>query len=73
MTNRTHNFLDKFNHFDNNTVEVKFADAFAEFIECLSLADLSKNTLDDLFGIFEKDMKIFFRNQKEGDLNVKKK
>lgn len=62
MTNRTRDFLDKFKNFENKSLEVKFADTFSEFIECLSQVDLSDDTLDNLIGIFEKDMKIFFRN-----------
>ena len=62
MKEIAHEFLEKFSEYENDSIEVCFGDAFAEFIEILNECDLSKNTLEDLNGIFIKDMKIFFKN-----------
>lgn len=65
MNIKTEEFLDMFRDYENNDIENIFGDAFSEFIEILNEVDLSEDTLDNLNGIFEKDMKIFFRNIKE--------
>ena len=65
MNIRTEEFLDMFRDCENNDIKNIFGDAFSEFIEILNGVDLSEDTLDDLNGIFKKDMKIFFKNIKE--------
>lgn len=62
MKEATHQFLERFKDYENNSVEVYFGDAFAEFVEILNECDLSEETLDNLNGIFQKDMKVFFKN-----------
>ena len=61
MTNKTKEFLEMFSTFNNEDKRVIFADVFSEFIEELNLVDLSKETLQHLNDIFEKDMKLFFK------------
>lgn len=65
MNIRTEEFLDKFRGYENNDIENIFGDAFSEFINELNEVDLSENTLKHLNDIFLKDMKIFFRNNKQ--------
>lgn len=60
MNQRTHEFLELFSKYDNNDIEEWFGDIFCEFINELNETDLSEKTLDNLNGIFKKDMKIFF-------------
>lgn len=62
MTNKTKEFLEMFSTFNNEDKRVIFADVFSEFIEELNLVDLSKETLQHLNDIFEKDMKLFLKN-----------
>ena len=50
-----------FSTFNNNDERVIFGDIFSEFIDELNLVDLSKETLEHLNDIFEKDMKLFFK------------
>ena len=61
MNEHTKEFLELFKNYSNNDIEVIFSDIFSEFIEELNNADLSKNTLIHLKGIFEKDMIRFFK------------
>lgn len=41
-----------------------FVDAFSEFIHELNQIDLSENTLQHLYDLFIKDMKIYFKNKR---------
>ena len=67
MNEKTHEFLEQFSEYENDSIEVNFGDAFSEFINELNDVDLSEKTLEHLNGIFEKDMRIFFKNiEKEG-------
>lgn len=67
MNEKTHEFLEQFSEYENDSIEVTFGDAFSEFINELNDVDLSEKTLEHLNGIFEKDMRIFFKNiEKEG-------
>lgn len=54
-------FNDEFNHFDENSDEMKFANCFSEFIDELSQVDLSRKTVINLYEIFMKDTKVFFK------------
>lgn len=40
-----------------------FTDAFGEFIHELNCIDLSEKTLQNLYDLFIKDMKIYFDNK----------
>lgn len=40
-----------------------FTDAFGEFIHELNCTDLSEKTLQNLYDLFIKDMKIYFDNK----------
>lgn len=60
MNQRTHEFLELFSNYENNDIREWFGDIFCEFINELNETDLSEKTLDNLNGIFEKDMRIFF-------------
>ena len=63
-----------FSTFNNEDKRVIFADVFSEFIEELNLVDLSKETLQHLNDIFEKDMKLFFKelDKMKGGKNAKR-
>lgn len=65
LSERTHEFLFKFKDFDNNSIEVIFADCFSEFIEILNQSDLSESTLNHLNDVFSKDMNMFFKGVKK--------
>ena len=67
MNERTHEFFEKIG--DYNIAEC-FGDSFSEFINELNEVDLSEKTLKYLNDIFDKDMKIFFRELKESDIDV---
>lgn len=41
-------------------IDESFQDVFTEFIHELSQVDLSKKTLDNLYELFIKDMKMYF-------------
>lgn len=73
MNERTHNFLKLklFENCDNDSIEIIFADIFCEFINELNESDLSEKTLDNLNGIFEKDMKIFFEKSSNNHTFIK--
>ena len=60
MSQKTHEFLELFLNYENDDVRQWFGDVFCEFINELNEADLSERTLNNLNGIFEKDMRIFF-------------
>ncbi len=47
-------------------VDENFKDIFTEFIYELSQVDLSKKTLENLYELFIKDMKIYFEKKVEG-------
>ena len=66
MNEKTHEFLEQFADYENDSIENVFGDAFSEFINELNEVDLSEKTLEHLNGIFEKDMRIFFKNKKVG-------
>lgn len=40
-----------------------FQDVFTEFIHELSCVDLSENTLNNLYELFIKDMRIYFKKK----------
>lgn len=40
-----------------------FVDAFSEFVHELNCADLSEETLQILYDLFIKDMRIYFENK----------
>ena len=61
MNEKTHEFLEKFKDYKNEDIREFFGDAFSEFINELNEVDLSEKTLEHLNGIFEKDMKRFFK------------
>lgn len=61
MNEKTHEFLEKFKDYENEDIRQFFGDAFSEFINELNEVDLSEKTLEHLNGIFEKDMKRFFK------------
>lgn len=61
MNEKTHEFLEKFKDYENEDIREFFGDAFSEFINELNEVDLSEKTLEHLNGIFEKDMKRFFK------------
>ena len=44
-------------------IDENFKDIFTEFIYELSQVDLSKKTLDNLYELFIKDMKIYFEKK----------
>lgn len=60
MNQKTHEFLELFLNYENDDVRQWFGDVFCEFINKLNEVDLSERTLNNLNGIFEKDMRIFF-------------
>ena len=62
MNEKAQEFLEQFAELESNDIKVTFGDVFSEFINELNEVDLSEKTLEHLNGIFEKDMKIFFRN-----------
>ena len=41
-----------------------FTDSFGEFIHEMNCVDLSEKTLEHLYQIFLKDMRIYFKNKK---------
>lgn len=66
MNEKTHEFLEQFADYENDSIENVFGDAFSEFINELNEVDLSEKTLEHLNDIFGKDMRIFFKNKKVG-------
>lgn len=40
-----------------------FVDAFSEFVHELNCVDLSEETLQNLYDLFIKDMRIYFENK----------
>lgn len=46
-------------------IDDRFQDVFTEFIHELSQVDLSKKTLDNLYELFIKDMKMYFEKKVE--------
>ena len=70
MNERTHEFLKKIGDYNGNNIAEYFGDIFSEFINELNEVDLSEKTLKHLNDIFDKDMKIFFRELKESDIDV---
>lgn len=61
MNIKTQEFLEKFKDYEPEDIREYFGDIFCEFINELNEVDLSEETLDHLNGIFEKDMKMFFK------------
>ena len=47
-------------------IDDRFQDVFTEFIHELGQVDLSKKTLDNLYELFIKDMKMYFEKKVEG-------
>lgn len=44
-------------------IDEDFQDVFTEFIHELSCVDLSENTLNNLYELFIKDMRIYFEKK----------
>ena len=70
MNERTHEFFEKIGDYNGNNIAECFGDSFSELINELNEDDLSEKTKKYLNDIFDKDMKIFFRELKESDIDV---
>lgn len=46
----------------NNELKEYFSDSFSEIYECIGETDLSSDTIENLQGVLEKDMKVCIKN-----------